>query len=235
MTCASRKEVFSVLDSILSTSTSSIDPTALLLCTLASLAVGVGAALVYMYNNQYNRRFVITLALLPAIVQMVIMLVNGNLGTGVAVMGAFSLIRSRSVPGNARDIGAIFLAMALGLATGTGYIVVALIFLVIIGGASIALDRFGFGRSRRVRNELKITIPEDLDYAGLFDDLMSAYTTSCELVRVRTTNMGALYELQYLVTLRDPLRQKAFLDELRCRNGNLNISLGRVTVHADEL
>ena len=103
-----------MLDSILSTSTSSIDPTALLLCTLASLAVGVGAALVYMYNNQYNRRFVITLALLPAIVQMVIMLVNGNLGTGVAVMGAFSLIRFRSVPGNARDIGAIFLAMALG-------------------------------------------------------------------------------------------------------------------------
>ena len=111
MTCASRKEVFSVLDSILSTSTSSIDPTALLLCTLASLAVGVGAALVYMYNNQYNRRFVITLALLPAIVQMVIMLVNGNLGTGVAVMGAFSLIRFRSVPGNARDIGAILLGL----------------------------------------------------------------------------------------------------------------------------
>lgn len=224
-----------MLDSILTNTASSISALSMLACTLTSLALGIGAALIYMHCSTGSRRFIITLALLPAMIQLIIMLVNGNLGTGVAVMGAFSLIRFRSAPGSSQEIGAIFLATALGLATGMGYLLLALFFLIVMGGAMLIMERTGFGKPRRQQRELKITIPEDLDYAGLFDDLLSAYTSSSELVRVRTTNMGALYELQYLVTLRDPLKQKAFIDELRCRNGNLNISLGRVASGGEQL
>ena len=224
-----------MLDSIIDSTAAAISPATMLIGTLSSLALGIAAACIYMYHNTCNRRFVITLALLPAMVQLVIMLVNGNLGTGIAVMGAFSLVRFRSAPGSGQDIGAIFLAMALGLATGTGHIVLALLFLIILGGAYLALEKTGFGRIKRPVRELKITIPEDLDYEGVFDDLLSTYASSSELINVRTTNMGALYELKFLVTLRDPARQKEFMDQLRCRNGNLGISLGRVSSRSDEL
>ena len=149
-----------------------------LYCTLASLVLGLGIAGLYMVKNTYSKGFVVTLALLPAIVQVVIMMVNGNIGTGVAVAGAFSLVRFRSVPGNARDIVSIFFAMAVGLATGMGYLFYALLFLVIIGVVNVALlcSRFGDGKAN-VRT-LKITVPENLDYEGLFDDLLQQYATS---------------------------------------------------------
>ena len=188
-----------------------------LYCTLASLVLGLGIAGLYMVKNTYSKGFVVTLALLPAIVQVVIMMVNGNIGTGVAVAGAFSLVRFRSVPGNARDIVSIFFAMAVGLATGMGYLFYALLFLVIIGVVNVALlcSRFGDGKAN-VRT-LNITVPENLDYEELFDDLLQQYATSYTLAKVRTTNMGSLFELSYTVRLKGDMPPKAFLDALRRR------------------
>lgn len=212
-----------------------ITPSGLLICTLASLIFGLLSAVLYMYRNAYTKSFVTALVLLPAIVQMVITLVNGNLGTGVAVMGAFSLVRFRSTPGGAREICAIFLAMALGLATGMGYIGIAAMMLVLLGLAQVLLTITWFGECSASERELKITIPESLDYNGVFDDLFGIYTRSCELVRVRTTNMGSLYELQYHITLRDQAEEKELIDALRCRNGNLGITCGRMPMNKDAL
>jgi len=225
-----------VLDSYLnSLSAGSITVQQLLVCTLASIVLGIGVAAVYMYRNTYSKNFVVTLALLPAMVQLVIMIVNGNLGAGVAVMGAFSLVRFRSIPGSAKEIGNIFFAMAIGLATGMGYLAIAFIFLLVVGAMSILLNTIRFGEKKQHEKELKITIPENLDYHGIFDDLFATYTQGAELVRVKTTNMGSLYELHYHVVLNGPVIEKAFLDELRCRNGNLNIVCGRVPFNKDEL
>lgn len=207
----------------------------LLICTGASFMLGIIGALVYMYKSSYTKGFVITLALMPAIVQIVIMLVNGNLGTGVAVMGAFSLVRFRSAPGGAKEIGSIFLAMAIGLATGIGYIGIAVIFLAMYSLISILLTATRFGERSPLEKELKITIPESLDYNGIFDDLFKEYTKKAELVRVKTTNMGSLYELTYNITIPDISREKEFIDKIRCRNGNLNIVCGRVPVGKEEL
>lgn len=214
-----------MLDSVLSSGV--ITAGSLAICTAASLALGLAIAGLYMFRNTYTKSFVTTLALLPVIIQVVIMLVNGNLGTGVAVMGAFSLVRFRSVPGNAREIGSIFLAMALGLATGMGYVGIAVLMLLVVGAAQLAFTLSRFGQTRQARKELKIVIPESLDYAGVFDEVLAAYTRQAELVHVKTTNMGSLFELRYQIVLKDERQEKQFLDELRCRNGNLSISCGR--------
>ena len=202
--------------------TTPITATGFFACTLASLILGAFIAGMSMSRSRYSKSFLITLATLPAIVQVVIMLVNGNLGTGVAVMGAFSLVRFRSVPGSAREIGSIFFAMAVGLATAMGYLFYAVLFLLFIGAFTILLTLCRFGE-RPTARDLKISIPEDLDYAGLFDDLLAAYTRSAHLLRVRTTNLGSLFELRYAIDLKDPAKEKEFLDQLRCRNGNLTI------------
>ena len=173
----------------------------------------------------------LTLAIMPAAIALVIMLVNGNIGAGVAVAGAFTLVRFRSMPGTAREIAAIFVDMAVGLACGMGYIVLAVIFFVVIAAMVILLTLIGFGDKSASTRQLKITIPENLDYNDLFDDLFEKYTTSQTLTRVRTSNMGTLYELTYDVVLKDSRQTKDFMDEIRCRNGNLNISLGRVAEH----
>ncbi|MDO7787336.1 DUF4956 domain-containing protein [Desulforamulus aquiferis] len=225
-----------MLESILSNNgASSITLEGLLLCTVASLFLGLGVAYIYMYRSIYTKNFVVTLALLPAMVQIVIMLVNGNIGTGIAVMGAFSLVRFRSVPGSAREISSIFLAMAVGLATGMGYLGAAAMFLMIIGAMTILLATTGFGEQKKTEKELKITIPESLDYSGIFDDLFERYTKSAELIRVKTTNMGSLYELQYHIVLTNQSTEKELLDQIRCRNGNLNIACGRVPTYKVEL
>lgn len=224
-----------MLDSIINATSSVVTLEQLLLCTLTSLVLGLGVALLYMYRNVYTKSFVVTLVLLPAMVQIVIMVVNGNLGTGVAVMGAFSLIRFRSIPGSAKDISSIFFSMAIGLATGMGYLSIALLFLVIVGVASILLTTLKFGEQRQMEKELKITIPESLDYNGVFDDLMKKYTNKADLFRVKTTNMGSLYELQYRILIKEEGVEKEFIDELRCRNGNLNIVLGRLPSYREEL
>lgn len=206
--------------------TATITPTAFFQCLITALVLGTALALFYRLNNRCSHSFVITLALLPSVVCVVILMVNGNLGAGVAVAGAFSLVRFRSVPGTAREIGAIFLAMATGLATGMGYLGYAALFTVIIGLAQFVYERIAsLGARRRARDKiLRITIPEDLDYGAIFDDLFETYTVSHTLQKVKTTHLGSLFRLTYAVTLRDGSKEKEFIDALRCRNGNLEIS-----------
>jgi len=217
-----------VLNSVLTTDAGLASVTALqfMECTLASIVLGVFCAIIYMYRNRYNKSFVVTLALMPLIVQLVIMLVNGNLGAGVAVMGAFSLVRFRSIPGTAKDIGSIFCAMAVGLATGMGYLAAALVFLVCFSIVNVILNMSKFGERNQGEKQLKITIPENLDYMGIFDDLFEKYTKGYQLTQVRTTNMGSLFELTYTINLKSEQEEKQFIDDIRCRNGNLKIVCG---------
>ncbi len=207
---------------------SGITLNAFLICTVVSLVLGTATALLCMFRNSSSQGFAVTLAILPAMVEMVIILVNGNIGAGVAVAGAFSLVRFRSAAGSAREIGAIFLAMTIGLATGMGFVVLAVIFFVIMAAFLLLLTMTNFGHGSDEARLLKITIPEDMDYDGIFDDLFARYTKSAELDRIKTTSMGTLYELHYNILLKDAHKTKEFIDELRCRNGNLNIVCGRI-------
>lgn len=206
-----------------------------LICCIASIVLGCLCALTYMFKHDYSKNFVVTLALMPLIVQMVITLVNGNIGAGIAVMGVFNLVRFRSIPGSAKDIGSVFFAMAIGLATGMGYLTLAALFTVIVGIANIAYVLSPFGKKREPSKLLKITIPEDLDYTGVFDDLFERYTTSHELVEVQTTNMGSLFQLDYQIDFKSPEDEKKLIDDIRCRNGNLKISCGRMVAARDVL
>ncbi len=207
---------------------SEITVSTFLICSAVSVVLGVLAALLFGYKSKTTKSFAVTLALLPLVVQTVIMLVNGNLGAGVAVAGAFSLVRFRSATGTAREIGAVFATMAIGLATGMGYVFLAALFFAILAAFLLVLTFVNFGGSGDQERMLKVTIPESLDYDGLFDDLFAKYTKSAALEKVKTTNMGTLYELHYRVRLAGATIPKAFMDELRCRNGNLTVSFGRI-------
>ena len=203
--------------------TTTIAPAVFLLCVGSSLLMGLALCAMTTWRTGSSGGFRVTLALLPAVVCVVIMMVNGNVGTGVAVAGAFSLVRFRS----AQEIGALFVAMGAGLITGMGYLGFALLFVLILGGATMlcnALDLGGRGRMDRFKT-MHITIPEDLDYTGVFDPVLRKYATQFTLKQVKTTNMGSLFKLTYDLTLKNPALEKAFLDELRRRNGNLEISL----------
>ncbi|WP_029231451.1 DUF4956 domain-containing protein [Butyrivibrio sp. VCB2006] len=207
-----------------------------LIATLCSLAIGIFIAFMYTIKNNYSKSYIVTLALLPAIVQVVIMLVNGNIGAGVAVAGAFSLVRFRSAPGTGKEITSIFLAMAVGLATGMGYIGIAAMFAVIITLANLILSNCGFGDSLAEEKTLKIAVPESLDFEGIFDDIFERYTAKAELEEVKTSGMGSIYKLTYKVVLRQKASTKAMIDEMRQRNGNLEISCSRpVMVKSEEL
>jgi len=223
-----------LLNNVINDTTLSMS-SASLICLGASLVLGVVIALVYMRNNTYSKSFVVTLALLPAIVQTVILLVNGNLGVGVAVMGTFSLVRFRSIPGSASEILAVFFAMAVGLATGMGFVLYAAAFTLIISVVMFLYNYSGFGEGNGLRRTLKVVIPEDLDYAGIFDDLFAQYTKKATLERVHSTNLGSLFELRYTITLKDAAKEKELLDKIRERNGNLNITCGRVAAGKEEL
>ena len=190
-----------------------------------------------MYKNRYTKSFVATLALLPAIVCAVIMMVNGNVGTGVAVAGAFSLVRFRSVPGSAREIGALFLAMGSGMIAGMGYLAYAVLFAVLLGGISVIYNKTDFGERKNAAKykTLHVTIPENLDYSGVFDEIFADYTEKWELVNVKTTNMGSLYKLTYQLTMKNTDREKEMIDEIRCRNGNLEINVSKQDTMVSEL
>lgn len=208
-----------------------------LLCIGVSLIIGIFLALVYTYKSDYTESFEITLALLPAIVCVVIMMVNGNVGAGVAVAGTFSLVRFRSVPGRAKEIAVIFLAMGAGLITGMGYLAYAIVFTLIMGFMLLFYLKIGFGEKKIKEQEkiLKITIPEDLDYTGIFDDLLQTYTRSANMISVKTVNMGSMFKIEYDIILNDLLKEKEFIDELRCRNGNLEVSIVRKETGLNEL
>ena len=219
------------------TATSVISVSQFVLCIAVSLVIGGALAWVYTFRSKYTASFVVTLAMLPAVVCIVIMMVNGNVGAGVAVAGAFSLVRFRSVPGTAKEIGTIFLAMAAGLIAGMGYLGYAVLFSLIMGIVMLLLNILGVGTHQKDTKDktLKITIPEDLNYGGAFDDVFEKYTEKYEIVSVKTSNMGSLYKLTYHLNLKDTSQEKAFLDELRCRNGNLEISIARQEVNVNEL
>ena len=205
-----------------------------LLSFAISLALGFVIAGLYMFRSHYSKSFVMTLVMLPAVVQVVILLVNGNLGVGVAVAGTFSLVRFRSVPGTAREITSIFLAMAVGLAAGMGYLGIAVLLVVVLGAVSMILTITSFSDQKN-RKDLRITIPESLNYTDVFDDILKSYAKNWELVQVKTTNMGSLYKLTYQIEMKDTSEEKKMIDELRCRNGNLEISCMTSSFGKEEL
>lgn len=214
-----------------------ISVTDFLLCVGASLIAGLILAMGYTFKTRYTKSFVVTLAMLPAVVCVVIMMVNGNIGAGVAVAGAFSLVRFRSVPGTAKEIGAIFLAMGTGLVAGMGYLGYSLLFTVVLTAVFMLYNAIGFGSEKKsaVYKTYRITIPEDLDYPGVFEEVFNEYTTKCELVKVKSTNLGSMFKLTYNVILKDISREKELIDKLRCRNGNLEITVSKQDTTTQEL
>ena len=221
-----------IFGSVLSTA---ITAKSFLICSAFSILLGFILSAAQLYKNRSTKSFAVTIALLPLIVQVIIMLVNGNLGTGIAVAGAFSLVRFRSVPGNAKEILSIFMSMAVGLATGVGYVGVASLFTLILVISSTIYSYFDFGDTAKNSRELKIIIPENLNYTSVFADIFEKYTTENRLKRVKTTNMGSLYQLTYSLKLKKDVSEKEFIDDLRCRNGNLEITCNYSPTISEEL
>jgi hypothetical protein len=217
--------------------TAVIGVTDFVLCLGFSLVLGLVMALVYMYRDRYTKSFVVTLALLPAVVCVVIMLVNGNVGTGVAVAGAFSLVRFRSAPGTAKEICTLFLAMGTGLIAGMGYLGFAALFTIVMCAMFVLYNSIDFGTKKNADKykTFSITIPEDLDYSGVFDDVFEEHTLSHDLISVKSTNMGSMFRLTYNVALRDITREKEMIDKIRCRNGNLEITVSKQEFIGNEL
>ena len=205
-----------------------------LMAYAVALVLGLVIAMIFRRSAAGNG-FPVILAVMPMLVTSVIMIVNGNLGASVAVLGAFGLVRFRSAPGTALEIGFLFFAMAVGLATGMGFLTLAFLMTAITGTVFLLLEKSGFGSVESRERELKIMIPEDLDYDGIFDDLFQEYTTHAALERVKTTNMGTMYELTYRIEMRTMAQQKELMDKLRCRNGNLTIMMGLVQRAKNEL
>ena len=192
--------------------------------------MGLMIVFFYSYKSKFTKSFAVTLATLPCVVCMVIMMVNGSLGAGVAVAGTFSLVRFRSMPGTAKEIGAVFLAMGAGLAAGMGYLLYGILFCAIIGTATILYTKSPVGDKNKLDRTLKITVPEDLDYTDMFNDIFSEFTTGFSLTTVKTTGMGSLFKLNFDLTLKDEKNEKAFIDRLRCRNGNLEVMLSNASI-----
>ena len=198
-----------------------------LLCMGTSLLIGLILAYSCRYQGRYTKSFLVTLMLLPSVVCIIIMMVNGSVGAGVAVAGAFSLVRFRSAPGTGREITMLFLAMGAGLIAGMGYLAFALLFAVIMSVMNVLYNHLDFGEKKNGQRyrTLSIMIPESLDYSGVFDEVLQHYTTDYTLTRVKTTNMGSMFRLSYDLTLREGAGEKELIDQLRCRNGNLEIML----------
>lgn len=217
-----------MLDSIFASTTDSLTLSGLLLALGAALALGLLISLSYIKTHKdegYSSGFTVTLIMLPAIISIIIMLIGNNVARAFSLAGAFSLIRFRSAPGDPKDIAYVFFTLAVGLACGMGYIAYGALFAVILCFVMIALKAINYANPQTSNMQLKITVPEDLNFQGLFDDILAKYTNSWTMKRVKTSDFGTVFELVYLITLRQPAEQKNFIDELRCRNGNLNISL----------
>ena len=219
-----------VFDSILS---GGFSLSLFLVCLGMAGLCGLIASLITARSTEATKGFLISLVVLPMVVCTVILMVNGSVGTGIAVAGAFSLIRFRSVAGKAKEISAIFLVMTAGLACAAGYVIIALLFTLLVSLVILLLSHLRFGQKEIY--ELHITIPETLQFAGAFDDLFAKYTNSHKLIKMRTSNMGSLYRLSYDIELKDAAASQAFIDELRCRNGNLEILITEKVEGADAL
>lgn len=212
-----------------------IKPWMFFTCVGAAILLGLVAAFCYMFKNQFSKTLVITIAILPPIVCVLIMLVSGSIGAAVAVGGVFALTRFRSAQGSAKEITQIFLAMAVGLTTGLGYIYIAIILVVLIEAMSIIFTLTRFGESSSKRRTLKVSIPEELDYTNIFDDLFEKYATNHTLIKVKLKNLGTIFQLTYDVQLKDIKDEKKFIDEIRVRNANLDVICSRIVSNPEEL
>lgn len=213
-----------MLESVLKSATE-LSIESLLLCSVVSIILGIIISLVHKFTSNYTKNFLITLAILPILVQSIILMVNGNLGTSIAIVGAFSLVRFRSLPGTSKEILSVFFAMTIGLATGMGQLVFATIVTILVSIVLIILSKTKFGNRRENIKLLKITLPDNLDYTEIFDDIFEKYTKNCKLENVKTVNLGSLFELTYTLIIKKDINEKSFIDELRSRNGNLKIVL----------
>lgn len=213
--------------SIINSAANSLSVSDGLICMAVSLVLGAIISIVYMTSGKYTKSFAITLFLLPALVQAVIMMTSGNIGVGVAVLGTFSLVRYRSVPGTSREITGVFFAVAVGIAMGVGAVTYAAFITLCVGVVLVVLNKTKFGEGKSSERMLKITIPEDIDYTSVFDDVFTKYTKKVSLERVRTTNMGSLFELTYRIEVSNDINEKEFIDDIRCRNGNLTVICSR--------
>ena len=221
-----------MLNSILN---SDLTISSVLVCSGISLILGIIIALVHKWTSTYSKNFLITLAVLPILVQPIIFMTSGNLGTSFAVAGAFSLIRFRTLPGTSKEIMSVFYAMAIGLAMGMGQIAFAAIITVLVGIFIIILSKSKFGENNNNGKILKVTLPEDMDYETVFDDVFNRYLDSYKLESVKTVNMGSLFELTYTVNSKKNISEKEFIDEIRIKNGNLKVSLSHAISNGGEL
>ncbi len=222
-----------MLNSIFSETASSVELSSILLCSIISIILGVVIALTHKQTSKYNKNFLVTLSILPLLVQTIIIMVNGNLGTSVAIMGAFSLVRFRSLPGTSKEILSVFFAMTVGLATGIGHLVFAIIITIIGSLAIFILSKVALFNKNKKEKILKIMIPENLDYTNVFDDIFETYTEKVELEQVKTTNMGSMFDLSYRIILNENVNEKEFLDDLRVKNGNLKVMISHPIEESD--
>lgn len=197
------------------------------ICIISAIILGMIISFVYMKTTKYSKNFAITIVMLPLLVGVVMMMVNGNLGTSIAILGAFGLVRFRSIPGTSKEIATVFWTMAVGLAIGMGQIFFAGLITAIIAILVFILSYTKFGESDNKPRILNIAIPEDLDYDEVFDEIFNKYTKKYELIKVNTADLGSIYELRYEVVMNNNVKEKDFIDELRVRNGNLKISMHR--------
>ena len=222
-----------MLNSIFSETASSVELSSILLCSIISIILGAVIALTHKQTSKYNKNFLVTLSILPLLVQTIIIMVNGNLGTSVAIMGAFSLVRFRSLPGTSKEILSVFFAMTVRLATGMGHLVFAIIITIIGSLAIFILSKVALFNKNKKEKILKIMIPENLDYTNVFDDIFETYTEKVELEQVKTTNMGSMFDLSYRIILNENVNEKAFLDDLRVKNGNLKVMISHPIEESD--
>ena len=204
-----------------------LDLKSAIICIMTSIVLGLIISIVHMKSSRYSKNYVVTLAILPILVSTVMIMVNGNLGTGIAIAGAFSLVRFRSMPGNSKEIISVFFAMTIGIAIGAGYVVFAIIITVVVSLMIIVFYLTNFGEDKNRYKTLDIVVPESLDYDCVFEEILNKYTNKHELIRIKTTNLGSLYELKYDITLKDGVKEKEFIDCIRVRNGNLKVCIHR--------
>ncbi len=204
-----------------------LDLKSAIICIMTSIVLGLIISIVHMKSSRYSKNYVVTLAILPILVSTVMIMVNGNLGTGIAIAGAFSLVRFRSMPGNSKEIISVFFAMTIGIAIGAGYVVFATIITIVVSLMIIVFYLTNFGEDKNRYKTLDIVVPESLDYDCVFEEILNKYTNKYELVRIKTTNLGSLYELRYDITLKDGVKEKEFIDCIRVRNGNLKVCIHR--------
>lgn len=214
-----------------------VEPHEIFMCLGAALIMGIIFSFMCFIKTKSTKSFLVATALIPTTVALVIILVNGNLGVGIAIAGAFSLVRFRSAPGTAKEIAIIFIAMSSGLAFGMGFLAYGSIFMLTAGGILLLLEFVDVLNPKTSFKEkiVRITIPEDLDYTSVFDDIFSEYTKKAEIIKVKTINMGSMFRIYYQVVLKDVKREKEMIDQIRIRNGNLEVSVQRIDYQKSEL